>query len=111
MTRRTSCALRLAANAVNDSGDLLPLESVGPFIERHAWFPQRINAHFVEREGASALRMRTWERGSGITMACGTGASAVVLTAETAASLGIRPAPWKFVVLGPLARASCLARQ
>ncbi|NBV65276.1 MAG: hypothetical protein EBR71_12600 [Planctomycetes bacterium] len=50
---------------------------MGPFIERHAWFPERINAHFASVESASTIRMRTWERGSGITLACGTGASAV----------------------------------
>lgn len=55
----------------------VPLERVGPFIERHAWFPERINAHFAAVESPGTIRMRTWERGSGITLACGTGASAV----------------------------------
>jgi diaminopimelate epimerase len=56
----------------------VPLELVGPAIERDAWFPARINAHFVSfsSDGRRAT-MRTWERGSGITLACGTGASAV----------------------------------
>jgi diaminopimelate epimerase len=56
----------------------VPLESVGPRIERDAWFPARINVHFV-RYGPrpDEAVMRTWERGSGITLACGTGASAV----------------------------------
>ncbi|MFN5496847.1 MAG: diaminopimelate epimerase [bacterium] len=56
----------------------VPLEAVGPRIERDAWFPARINVHFVRfgpRSGEAL--MRTWERGSGITLACGTGASAV----------------------------------
>jgi len=56
----------------------VPLETVGPRIERDAWFPARINVHFVRfgpRSGEAL--MRTWERGSGITLACGTGASAV----------------------------------
>ena len=53
------------------------LEHAGPFLERHAWFPERINAHFVEVVGPAEVRMRTWERGSGATQACGTGASAV----------------------------------
>ena len=56
--------------------DLVPLERVGPRIERDPWFPARINAHFVRFDGSRAA-MRTWERGSGITLACGTGASAV----------------------------------
>jgi diaminopimelate epimerase len=61
--------------------DEVPLERVGPFLERHAWFPQRINVHVAQVLGPSRLRMRTWERGSGITMACGTGASAVAVAA------------------------------
>ncbi len=55
----------------------VPLERVGPFIERHGWFPERINAHFASVESPGTIHMRTWERGSGITLACGTGASAV----------------------------------
>jgi len=55
----------------------VPLESIGVAIERHAFFPERINVHFVQVLGRDELRMRTWERGSGITLACGTGASAV----------------------------------
>ena len=55
----------------------VPLESIGSAIERHAFFPERINVHFVQVLGRDELRMRTWERGSGITLACGTGASAV----------------------------------
>ncbi|MSQ90214.1 MAG: diaminopimelate epimerase [Phycisphaerales bacterium] len=55
----------------------VPLERLGPVIESHTFFPQRINVHFVQTLSRSELRMRTWERGSGITLACGTGASAV----------------------------------
>ena len=62
----------------------VPLERVGPFLERHPWFPARINAHFAQVVGAGEIRMRTWERGSGITMACGTGASAVGVAAVRA---------------------------
>jgi diaminopimelate epimerase len=65
----------------------VPLEQVGPSLERHPIFPRRINVHFVQVLAADRVRMRTWERGSGITMACGTGASAVcvagVLTGRT----------------------------
>jgi diaminopimelate epimerase len=65
----------------------VPLEAVGPRIETHAIFPRRVNVHFVEVLARGHVRMRTWERGSGITMACGTGASAVcvagVLTGRT----------------------------
>jgi diaminopimelate epimerase len=52
------------------------LNKVGPMIENHRLFPNRINVHFVQAESAKELRVRTWERGSGITMACGTGACA-----------------------------------
>ena len=65
----------------------VPLETVGPRIEKHPLFPQRVNVHFVEVLASDRVRMRTWERGSGITLACGTGASAVcvagVLTGRT----------------------------
>lgn len=55
----------------------VPLETIGPILEKAAIFPRRINVHFVEVHSAGELTMRTWERGSGITLACGTGASAV----------------------------------
>ncbi|HUT60472.1 MAG TPA: diaminopimelate epimerase [Phycisphaerae bacterium] len=66
-------------HAVIFVGDVaaVPLEQVGPEIERHPLFPNRINAHFVEVHSRGEVTMRTWERGSGITLACGTGASAV----------------------------------
>ncbi|MDR3637024.1 MAG: diaminopimelate epimerase [Isosphaeraceae bacterium] len=68
-----------------------PVETVGAILERHASFPRRVNAHFVEVLGPGEVRMRTWERGSGITLACGTGACAVcvagVLTGRTARSI------------------------
>jgi len=65
----------------------VPLETIGPAIERHPSFPQRVNVHFVQVQSPGRVVMRTWERGSGITQACGTGASAVcvagVLTGRT----------------------------
>ncbi|MGH7180191.1 MAG: diaminopimelate epimerase, partial [Tepidisphaeraceae bacterium] len=67
--------------------DLVPLDEIGPILERHPMFPQRINVHFAQITSPSEVRMRTWERGSGITLACGTGACAVcvagVLTSRT----------------------------
>jgi diaminopimelate epimerase len=69
-----------------DDVSQVPLEWVGPVFEVHPAFPERINVHFVEVRSRSEVTMRTWERGSGITLACGTGASAVcvagVLTAR-----------------------------
>ncbi|MHC4982716.1 MAG: diaminopimelate epimerase [Planctomycetota bacterium] len=65
----------------------VPLEEVGPEMEKHRLFPQRMNVHFVQVHSPSEVTMRTWERGSGATLACGTGASAVcvagVLTSRT----------------------------
>jgi diaminopimelate epimerase len=55
----------------------IPLETVGPWLETHPLFPRKINVHFVQVHSPGEATMRTWERGSGITLACGTGASAV----------------------------------
>jgi diaminopimelate epimerase len=55
----------------------VPLEIVGPAWEHQPIFPKRVNVHFVEVKSPTEVTMRTWERGSGITLACGTGASAV----------------------------------
>ena len=60
-----------------DNVNAVNLEVIGPMIEKHAAFPERTNVHFVEVLGEEEMRMRTWERGSGITLACGTGASSV----------------------------------
>ena len=62
-----------------DDVSKVPLEIVGPLIEHHHAFPERINVHFAQRETQSRVKVRTWERGSGITRACGTGACAVVV--------------------------------
>lgn len=62
-----------------DDVDAVDLEAIGPKIEHHPAFPRRINAHFVQVISDAELKMRTWERGSGITLACGTGASAVLV--------------------------------
>ena len=53
------------------------IERLGPTIENHAVFPQRTNVHWVQVVGPDEVIMRTWERGAGATLACGTGASAV----------------------------------
>ena len=62
----------------------VPLETVGPILENHPVFPRRINVHFVEVASPGEVTMRTWERGSGITLACGTGASAVCVAGALA---------------------------
>jgi diaminopimelate epimerase len=58
----------------------VPLETVGPILENAPIFPRRINVHFVQVHSPTEVTMRTWERGSGITLACGTGASAVCVS-------------------------------
>jgi diaminopimelate epimerase len=55
----------------------IDLTVVGPALEKHPTFPERTNVHFVQVFDRSHVKMVTWERGSGITLACGTGASAV----------------------------------
>jgi len=59
----------------------IELEKLGPAIENHSLFPNRINVHFVQIDNPAEFTMRTWERGSGITMACGTGACAASVAA------------------------------
>ncbi|MPM82204.1 Diaminopimelate epimerase [bioreactor metagenome] len=57
------------------------LPAVGPGFEHHEAFPNRVNTEFVEQVNGGTLRMRVWERGSGETLACGTGACAVLAAA------------------------------
>ena len=57
----------------------IALEDWGPRIERHPMFPHKTNVEFVQRINAGKIRMRVWERGCGITMACGTGSCASVV--------------------------------
>ena len=64
----------------------LDLEKIGPSFENHELFPERVNTEFVRIDGENELTMRVWERGSGETWACGTGACAVT---SAAVRLGI----------------------
>ncbi len=64
-----------------DDAEKAPVATLGPAIEHHPWFPARTNVEFVERRDAGHLRMRVWERGAGITQACGTGACAAAVAA------------------------------
>lgn len=59
-----------------DNIDEIKLNVIGSTIENHSMFPNKINVHFVQVIESNRFKMRTWERGSGITMACGTGACA-----------------------------------
>jgi len=62
-----------------DDVESFPVAQLGPLFEHHAAFPRRTNTEFVQVLGEAELRMRVWERGSGETMACGTGACAVTV--------------------------------
>ena len=59
-----------------DNTAAVPLETIGPKFENHSRFPDRTNTEFVEIVDRGHIKMRVWERGSGETMACGTGACA-----------------------------------
>jgi diaminopimelate epimerase len=61
--------------------DDLKLEEIGPLFENHPIFPDRVNTEFVQILDKIELKMRVWERGSGETLACGTGACAVACAA------------------------------
>lgn len=59
-----------------------PVTQYGPLIEKHPLFPQRTNVEFIEIINKKEIKMRVWERGSGETLACGTGACAAVVAAN-----------------------------
>lgn len=63
---------------VDDVTDF-PIESIGPLFENHVCFPDRVNTEFVKVLDRNTVQMRVWERGSGETLACGTGACAVAV--------------------------------
>ncbi len=79
-----------------EDGRAFDLEQIGPMVECHPTFPNRTNFHVVERcgtdGGTPCLRQRTWERGAGITQACGTGACASVVAAIRAGFIHKREA-------------------
>jgi diaminopimelate epimerase len=62
-----------------DDVEAVDLNELGPLVENHPAFPRRVNAHWVQVLSKGEVVMRTWERGSGITLACGTGACAVAV--------------------------------
>jgi diaminopimelate epimerase len=57
----------------------IPLETIGPQFEHHPAFPKRTNTEFIQVLRPDYLKMRVWERGAGVTLACGTGACAAVV--------------------------------
>ena len=64
-----------------DDVEAIDLESIGPKVEHHPAFPHRVNFEICQVRAPDSLRMRVWERGAGITLACGSGASATVAAA------------------------------
>jgi len=88
LTLRITCVSMGNPHAVifTDDLDAIDLDRLGPLIEHHPLFPKRTNVHFIQVISRAESRVRTWERGSGVTLACGTGACAccvaVVLTGK-----------------------------
>ena len=62
-----------------DDVDTAPVATIGPLVERHSAFPNRVNAGFMQIVNRSHIRLRVYERGAGETLACGTGACAAVV--------------------------------
>lgn len=63
----------------SDKVENIELNKIGPLIENHPVFPEKINVHFVNIINRNEIEMLTWERGAGFTLACGTGATACVM--------------------------------
>lgn len=59
----------------------LPIAKIGPVVERHPLFPEHVNVGFAQIKGRKHIRLRVWERGAGLTRACGTGACAALVAA------------------------------
>ena len=75
-----------------DDAAAIDLESLGPMLEHHAFFPERANIEFVSPGDDGSLRMRVWERGAGVTIACGSGACASLVAAVRRGLVGGRRA-------------------
>ena len=79
-----------AVSFISEPVDSFDLVKYGPLIENHRFFPNRINFEIVNIVNRSYVKTRVWERGSGITMACGTGACAIVCAGINAGILDNR---------------------
>jgi diaminopimelate epimerase len=73
-----------------DDVDAAPVTTLGPALETHPAFPNKTNVEFVQVVDATTVRQRTWERGVGETLACGTGACAVAVAAQLRGHTGPR---------------------
>ena len=65
-----------------DDVEALPIADIGPGVEHDPLFPERVNAGFAEVRGPGEIRLKVWERGAGLTLACGTGAAAALVAAH-----------------------------
>ncbi|HZP26736.1 MAG TPA: diaminopimelate epimerase [Dehalococcoidia bacterium] len=79
-------AVHFQSSPVSD----FPLETYGPQVEQHALFPQRMNFHVARVLSPERIEVRTWERGAGPTLACGTGACATAVAARLQGLVGDR---------------------
>ena len=77
-----------AVTFIEEDVSNFPLEDIGPVVENHKMFPNKVNFEVVNVVSETHLKVRVWERGSGITMACGTGACAVVVAAHMKGLVG-----------------------
>ncbi|TLU73411.1 diaminopimelate epimerase [Lichenicoccus roseus] len=73
-----------------DDADAIDIATVGPLLEWHGMFPHGANIGFAQVLSASALRLRVWERGAGLTLACGSGACAALVNAHRRGLVGRR---------------------
>ncbi len=62
--------------------DQFKLETIGPLVERHTFFPRRVNFEIAQVLDRNHIKLRVWERGAGLTLACGTGACATLVAAR-----------------------------
>ncbi|MBL7966544.1 MAG: diaminopimelate epimerase [Prolixibacteraceae bacterium] len=62
-----------------EEAEAIDLKTIGPMIEKHSYFPKGTNVNFVEVVNSDRIKIRTWERGAGATLACGTGSCASVV--------------------------------
>ncbi len=80
--------------------DNYPVTELGPRIEKHNLFPEGVNVEFVEVVDKKTVKFRVWERGSGETMACGTGACAVTVAANMLGNAGKQGEPLTVICKG-----------
>lgn len=83
-----------------EDADAVSVETLGPILEHHPLFPQRTNVEFASLLDGGGIRLRVWERGAGVTLACGSGTCATAVAAHRRGLLDAESAPVKMVVDG-----------